>query len=144
MPDDFVQVQPDSTGKKLNTFSHVLGANTVHDQRILFVDESGNKAKADANGNQLVIALASGGPFIALPAGPYTNGVALTSGTRGVEITSFAGGTVSYTVQTTQPVAAPPNFRTVPSGITDQIDVNTANLCYITATTGAAGFYRST
>ena len=102
-----------------------------------------NFAKVDTNGNQLIIATPIGGAFVALPAGPYTNGVAVTSGIIGVEITALSGGTVSYTIAVAQPVAAPVSFRIVQSGATDQINVNAANVVYITAITGAGGFYRS-
>lgn len=132
------------SGTNIATIAVTRDAVSEQLQAIALIDSvSFIPAKIDANGNQLIIASPIGGAFSALPAGPYTNGVALTSGTRGVEVTSLAGGTVSYTIASAQPSAAPTLFRTVASGATDQIDVNAPAVVYITATTGAAGFYRS-
>lgn len=41
MVDSIVQVAPDSTGKKLQTFQNVVGANTVEAEAVVLVDSSG-------------------------------------------------------------------------------------------------------
>lgn len=38
MPEDFVQIAPDSTGSKIHTISRVIGANTVEQQVVLIGD----------------------------------------------------------------------------------------------------------
>lgn len=52
MADDFVQVAPDSTGKKIDNSSLTVGANTVYRQRVIVGDNSstGNFLAVDANG----------------------------------------------------------------------------------------------
>lgn len=42
MGDDNIQLGPDGTGKKLQTKSNVIGADTVHSEAVFIVDASGN------------------------------------------------------------------------------------------------------
>lgn len=52
MADDFIQIQPDSTGKKVDSASLTVGTNTVERQRIIIGDNStaGNYLAVDSNG----------------------------------------------------------------------------------------------
>lgn len=57
MGDDYVQVGADGAGKKLQTKSNVVGANTVHSEAVFQVDASGNAiAPALEGGNLATIA----------------------------------------------------------------------------------------
>ncbi len=42
MADAFVQVAPDSTGKKIQTFENTVSGNLVEAQAVVLVDSSGN------------------------------------------------------------------------------------------------------
>jgi hypothetical protein len=39
MPEDFVQVAPDSTGAKIHTRQRVIGANTIEEQYVIVQEE---------------------------------------------------------------------------------------------------------
>lgn len=41
MADGYIQVAPDSTGKKLQTFDNTIGGNDVHAEAVALVDTSG-------------------------------------------------------------------------------------------------------
>lgn len=43
MPDSFIQLPPDSTGKKLDAVDYTVGGNTVHRQRVLAVYPRGDQ-----------------------------------------------------------------------------------------------------
>ncbi|GAC1306394.1 MAG: hypothetical protein NVSMB19_18500 [Vulcanimicrobiaceae bacterium] len=101
---------------------------------------SGNFAAVSASKDLLTSALSIGGPFIALPAGT-TNGAVLTQGQTGVEITIQPGGSVTYTIASVAPTAAPTLFRTTAnpvgasSALVDQINLASGSAAYITAST---------
>ena len=57
MAESYVQVQPDSTGKKLRTYEHAVGANTVHEEVMQVAKADGTKINpAQEDGNLATIA----------------------------------------------------------------------------------------
>ena len=49
MADDFVQVPPDNTGKKIRSFKHTVGANDVHTHAMALVDPVSGSAVHPTN-----------------------------------------------------------------------------------------------
>src|SRR5207244_1717338 len=72
-PNAYVQVPPDSTGKKLATFSFVVGADTVHAHGQVLVDSAGNEIAPATAGNQaseLALLTAIDGDTSRIPSSP--------------------------------------------------------------------------
>jgi len=95
---DFIQVPPDSTGKKVDAVSMDVGANTVMRQRIVIGDNSATAQFAVVTGGALVCT----GTFniSAMPTVTVTGGVAI-SGTAAVSLPANLGtlNDISRTVQ---------------------------------------------
>lgn len=63
MADAFVQVAPDSTGKKIDNSSMILSGQLVHRQRIAIGDDLGNLVDVISNALKVTIATPSTGTF---------------------------------------------------------------------------------
>lgn len=100
MPDQYVQVQPNSTGLKVDTSELTVGANTVERQRMVIGDPTGaaNLAKVDSSGNLYAVIpdQAASGTITIVNSNP-NSGVATASST--VALAQLAGqGTVAIQV----------------------------------------------
>ena len=86
MAESYVQVQPDSTGKKLRTYEHAVGANTVHEEVMQVAKADGTKINpAQEDGNLATIAgdtTSIDGKITACDTGAVTVSAALPAGTN--------------------------------------------------------------
>ncbi|GAC1537828.1 MAG: hypothetical protein NVS3B10_29350 [Polyangiales bacterium] len=141
---NFVQVQPNSTGLKLDT-AEVTVATVVVERQIIAIASPDATTPLryllpNADGSLTATATAIGGAMLSMPAAT-ANGTALSSGPTGTEITIQPGGSVTYTIAASAPGAPPTLYRTTAnpvgsaSAITDQINLASGVLAYVTAWT---------
>jgi len=88
MAESYVQVQPDSTGKKLRTYEHAVGANTVHEEVMQVAKADGTKINpAQEDGNLATIAgdtTSIDGKITACNTGAVTVSAALPAGVNAI------------------------------------------------------------
>ena len=89
MADSYVQVAPDSTGKKLQTYQNVVGANTVEAEAVTLVDSAGAEVAPakEAGGNLATIAgdtTSIDGKITACNTAAVTIGAALPAGLNAI------------------------------------------------------------
>ena len=129
------------TGKNIATIPVTRDAVAEDIQVVALIDAVGfTPIKISGSGDALVSALGIGGPLIAMVA-PSTNGTALQSGPTGLSVHLPPGASYTYTIATTQPVAAPTllvtmgNPSTATSTLIDQVNLAIGAVAYVTATT---------
>ncbi len=95
MAESFIQLPPDSTGKKTRTFSQVVGANTVEHQALVMCDSAGNimeSAATTPTGTERALAVRQVGAVTGTPDLRFAGGK-----TAYAAVLSTAGGTVAIT-----------------------------------------------
>lgn len=101
---DFVQVPPDSTGKKIDAVSLDVGANTVMRQRIVIADNSATSEFAQVANGRLVVTVAGNLNISAMPTVSVTGGV-------GISGTAVVSGNVNISSMPT--ITLPSNIGTL-------------------------------
>lgn len=108
MAESYVQVQPDSTGKKLRTYEHAVGANTVHEEVMQVAKADGTKINpAQEDGNLATIAgdtTSIDGKITACDTGAVTVSAALPAGANAIgKLAANSGVDIGDVDVTSQP-----------------------------------------
>lgn len=120
MADDFVQVAPDSTGKKIDNTTETTGAGSVERQRVsVAAAGSNNQLAIDASGN-IGVSAVSATTITSIPS---------------IDVTSMTAGTVTSSTIT---AALPAGTNVIGHVIVDSITAGTIGDAVITAGTISA------
>jgi hypothetical protein len=108
MSEDYVQVQPDSTGKKMRTYKHTVGANEVHEEVMQVAKVDGTKINpAQEDGNLATVAgdtTSIDGKITACNTGAVTISAALPAGANAIgKLAANSGVDIGDVDVTSQP-----------------------------------------